>query len=266
MNHLMDDLTSRGPVSKNRMMTGVVPHTRPGPLEMALEKAWSQFEHQSMEPRRLWQRFLLGRRFHLRFLDRSEMTIEVPFGTLPDCNNCVELCCTGPNAIVSLRLKDIAVLVDAGLGSYIHRSKETKLEILQNTHAASLARDSIFYSAFPTLQRDHTGTCALLGPQLKCSVFPNWPLSCARYPYALDSENRVIFLAKGCSSHRRISVDDAPDSIQKLVQASIDCYNERIKDILLLHLALDNLNELGFLRYLNLSPQFLKKHLKGTPA
>jgi Fe-S-cluster containining protein len=256
----MSDSSPRAPVSLSASVSGVIPKPRPGPLEQALDQLWDQSAPRLSRPRYLWTYLKLRRNYHLRFLKRSDMKLEVPFGLLPDCPNCLNVCCAGPQSIVTLRLKDIAALVDSGLSEHIQKTEQKKLLVLPPSHAAQLAQKSIFHAFFPTLKRDPTGTCTLLGPRLTCTAYPSWPISCARYPYSLDSENHVIFLAKGCESHRQIGINDAPKAIQNLVQAAIDGYNERIKDIILLHVALGELEDLGFLKFLSVTDTFWEKH------
>ena len=66
------------------------------------------------------------------------------------------------------------------------------------------------------LARDQTGTCALLTADRTCGAFPSWPLSCARYPYALDLQRRVVFWAKGCGSSTVLPSGEAPENIKRL--------------------------------------------------
>jgi Fe-S-cluster containining protein len=220
----------------------------PGAVESALEELWSRSRYRLYHPKNVWRWLDLRRRFELRFLRASAMRVAVPARLLPDCATCTDICCTGPNAVVSLRLADIAALVDAGLERHVvHERPDADGD-------ASWARQeadwSVFHRMFPVLQRDVTGTCALLTEDRMCGAYPAWPLSCARYPYALDVLNSRVFLAKGCESHRLMSADDAPDAVRRLVDAAVRGYNERLRDVILLHVALDELQELDLLRFL----------------
>ncbi|MFZ9886348.1 MAG: hypothetical protein ACO3JL_02495 [Myxococcota bacterium] len=227
------------------------PAYEPGPRERALEELWRATRYRLHSPRHLWSWFDLRRRYELRFLRVGAMKIEVPAGLLPDCESCVELCCTGPNAIVSLRLSDIAALCDRGLEGYIAKERPASTKPAP-TWARWEADVSVFHRVFPVLRRDGTGTCALLTEDRHCGAWPGWPLSCARYPYALDALRGRVFLAKGCRSHRLVTIDDVPGSVRSLVENTVRAYNERVKDIILLHLALPELHELGFLDHLSL--------------
>lgn len=257
----MAKLPILAPESSSAPVSALVPRKRPGPLEEALRALWESTSPKLSRPLHLWTWFTLQRKHHLHFLRRSQMKIEVPVGLLPDCKNCLEVCCTGPQSEVTLRLRDIAVLIDGGLSQHIQRRKADKSSPVPKSRSGRMAQASVFYEFFPSLTRDATGTCTLLGPELLCTAYPNWPLSCARYPYSLDLENNVIFLAKGCQSHRKIQIDDAPDAIRKLVRSAIDGYNERIKDIILLHLAGLELEQMGLLQFLSINETFLKKYV-----
>ena len=229
-----------------------------GPVEQALAALWPTARQRLYSLRGVPTWLKLNRRFRLRLVRPRKVKVLVPAGRLPDCEACVELCCTGPNALVSLRLADVARLVDAGLEAFIApRSADPSLAAEARSRAKpSFARRrleaSVFADMFPVLSRDDTLTCRLLNEDRLCGAHPSWPVSCQRYPYAFDAEHDVVFLAEGCRSHRLISIDDAPDSVARLVNAAVDAYNQRVKDIVLLHVALREVWELGLLRYLEL--------------
>ena len=163
--------------------------------------------------------------------------------------------------MVSLRLTDIAALVDRGLTAHIETARPPKADPKDATVARLEADGSLFHEVFPVLRRDATMTCTLLGDDRRCRAYPDWPLSCARYPYALDALSGRVFLAEGCRSHRRIHLDDAPDAARRLIDAAIAGYNQRIKDVLLLHMELDALHALGLTRFLRL-PKRLERKLR----
>lgn len=232
---------------------------RVGPLEEALTALWPIARARVYRWGWLRQTFALRRRFHLRFLRLGELKVVVPTGQTPDCENCVELCCTGPNAVVSLRLRDIAALSDAGLEQFITHERpatpagtSTRAVNRSSTWARREADGSVFHHAFPVLARDATGTCKLLTEDRRCGAFPAWPLSCARYPYALDLQSRVVFFAKGCASTAILPAAEAAPRVRALVRAVVDGYNERVKDAVMLAVARAELRELGLLRHLKL--------------
>lgn len=233
----------------------------PGPTEKALSALWQQTRYRLHSPRYLWTWLELRRRFDLGLVRASSLKVMVPRGLVPDCESCLDLCCTGPNAVVSLRLTDVAALKDAGLERYMTHERPL-LDDDRKTWARLEADWSVFHRAFPVLQRDATGTCALLTEDRMCGAYPAWPLSCARYPYALDVLHGRVFLAKGCDSHRSLSLDDAPDTIRRLVDNAVHAYNERVKDVILLHIALEELHQLGLVQHLKLEGR-LKKRADG---
>jgi hypothetical protein len=159
----------------------------------------------------------------------------------------LDVCCTGPNAIVSLRFQDIARLLDHGRASHIGFDRPPPPP--KPGWARKEAEESVFARVFPVLTRDQTGTCTLLTADRMCGAYPSWPLSCARYPYALDLQLKVIFYAKGCGSTLDVRPADAPVRVRSLVRAVVDAYNERIKDVLLLALAQHELRDLGLLQH-----------------
>ena len=241
------------------------PQHRAGAVELALAELWRVKSGDFYTLKNLWTVLRLRRRFSLTMLTIEKLKVAIPRGQVPDCENCLDLCCTGPNAVVSLRLRDIAVLMDLGLTSHIARDRPQappppttpprKQKAAAKAAAKALpwarreAEASVFHHAFPTLVRDPTGTCSLLTEDRLCSVFPSWPLSCARYPYALDLRNGVIFYAKGCRSTRIAEVSAAPLHVRRLVRAVVESSNARVRDIVLLATAKPELEQLGLLAW-----------------
>ena len=225
---------------------------QPGPLEQELEKLWPVARARLFRWRNFGRSVRLRRMFQLRPLRAEQLTLKMPRGQVPDCDACVEICCTGKDAIVSLRLRDIAALVDAGLQEHIAHDRPVLPPRQQKKlgWARREADDSVFHQAFPVLRRDPTGTCTLLTEDRKCGAWPAWPLSCARYPYALDLQNRVVFYAKGCASTQLLPVNEAPFKVRELVLAVVDAYNARVKDVVLVAMAKDELRAMGLLRFL----------------
>ncbi|MBM4283405.1 MAG: hypothetical protein FJ137_22565 [Deltaproteobacteria bacterium] len=219
----------------------------PGPVERALADLWR------VERERFWRLANLGtilrlrRRFALQTLRAADLTVVVPRGQVPDCEACVDLCCTGPHAVVSLRLRDVAALVDRGLTAHLTFDRPPPPP--SSSWARREAEGAVFARAFPVLTRDATGTCRFLTEQRLCGAWPSWPLSCARYPYALDLQSRVVFYAKGCQSTRQATYDEAPARVRALVDAVVESYNARVRDVVLLAVARPRLRELGLLEW-----------------
>jgi Fe-S-cluster containining protein len=230
----------------------------PGTLERALDELWEKARFRLYSPRHLWTWLDLSHRFDLRLIRPQSVKVMVPRGLLPDCESCLELCCTGPNAVVSLRLADIAALEDAGLSHAITHERPS-IDDEDKSWARLENEWSVFSRAFPVLKRDATGTCALLTEDRLCGAYPSWPLSCARYPYAFDALRERVFLAKGCGYHRELSFEDAPGAVRRLVDNAVRAYNERVKDVILLHVALEELHALGLLKHLKLEGRLARR-------
>lgn len=234
------------------------PVHQPGPTERALADLWP-IARARVDSLKHWRETLsLRRRFSLRMLRVGELTVAVPRGQTPDCEQCADICCTGPNAIVSLRLRDIAALTDAGLDRFIvpsdgERAPLDKHQRKRATWARRELDDSVFHRAFPVLARDSTRTCALLTEERMCGAFPAWPLSCARYPYALDLQLKTVFYAKSCTSTQVLPSSEAPLKVRELVRAVVEAYNERVKDAVLVHMAKHELTDLGLAKHVDWS-------------
>ncbi|MDA0713270.1 MAG: YkgJ family cysteine cluster protein [bacterium] len=224
-----------------------------GPIEFQLQELWLNAKNRAYLPNN-WFKFLeLKRRFDLNFILYKDIKIKVPSGKIPNCEDCEEICCTGPNSIVSLRLRDIAAFIDAGLTKHITHERP-RLSLLGNvmSEARKDNEASIFSQVFPVLTQDKTNTCTLLDENRLCTAYPNWPLSCARYPYAIDVANKIIFYAKGCGSYNICHPSEVTIAVRNLVTATIDSYNERIQKILLIYFAENELRELGLLTFLRM--------------
>ena len=227
----------------------------PGPKELALAALWPRARVR-VDTFKYWRETLrLRRRFSLKMLRLNDLKVAVPRGQLPDCESCTDVCCTGPNAIVSLRLRDVAALVDAGLERFVVRERPQlpRKQLAGSTWARREADGSVFHRAFPVLLRDDTGTCALLTEDRMCGAHPAWPLSCARYPYALDLQSKHVFWAKGCASTTLVPAIDAPIRVRALLRSVIDAYNERVKDAVLVHVARKELEALDLARHIDWS-------------
>jgi Fe-S-cluster containining protein len=230
-----------------------------GSLNKDLEELWKKAKGRVYQPGYLVKTFRLRRYFELRSIQLHEVKVEILKSQVPDCDNCVDICCTGPNAVVSLRLSDIARLVDAGLSQHIVRPRpdatdEGKVQgkrLPVFSRASHDLKESLYSRVFPVLSRDKTGTCTLLDENRLCGAYPGWPLSCARYPFALDADNKRMFWAAGCGEKTLLPATETAGRVRDLVEACLRSYNERIKDVVLLHVALPELFDMGFFEFLN---------------
>jgi hypothetical protein len=225
------------------------PQHIPGPIEQALASLWRDQAPHFYSPRNIVRQLRLRRRFDLTPVRLEKLKVAIPTAQVPDCDNCLDLCCTGDNAVVSLRLRDIAVLMDLGRTDLISHERPPPPPKDKATWARREADGSVFHAAFPVLARDATGTCRALTEERLCGLWPSWPLSCARYPYALDRRHGVIFYAAGCRSTRIAPVSEAPVAVRGLVRAVVDAYNERLRDVLLLAFAREDLRARGLLQW-----------------
>lgn len=239
----------------------------PGPMSQALNAVWREARFRLWHPRFWWRHLRLRSRYDLDPIQLSKVTIKIPHGVVPDCHNCQEVCCTGHTSVVSLRLADVATLVDAGLQRHIthHKPSFSIAQLEKNTALHHLVQNE-FWSWFPILTQDETQTCTLLGKDLQCSAYPAWPHSCARFPYSFNYEAHTIFYAGSCHYSKSVSVADAPLMTGRLVRAAIDAYNQRIRDIILVHVAAAELEQIGLLEYLRLPDKLLPKVAKGVKA
>jgi len=235
-------------------MPGTLPERKPGPTEAALSALWAAESPHFYSFRNVVRIIRLRRRFDLRPVSLNGLKVAIPTGQVPDCEACVDLCCTGDNAVVSLRLRDVAVLMDIGRTDLISHARPVLVSTRKRPLSAGrvAADTSVFHQAFPVLARDETGTCMALTEERQCGLWPDWPLSCARYPYALDRKNGVVFYAAGCRSVRTAPVEEAPVVVRRLVRAAVDGYNERLRDIMLLAFCRPALSSLGLLDHLRL--------------
>ena len=187
----------------------------------------------------------------LRLLDADAVTIGAPAGKINDCSGCNDSCCVGKRATVLLRLRDIATLVDLGRTDLITTAKPT-FDPDEIAHRPALARQlaSRSWRMFPVLKQNGFGACAALTVQGKCAIYPHWPMSCARFPYALHLDDAEIFYSQRCNSfwiHPR-----AGARVKAMAAAAVASYNERIKDLVLLAYAPRQLEDLGLLQFISL--------------
>lgn len=228
----------------------------PLPTVQALQKLWERLRQRPLwMPPHFWRYMALRRRTHLRLLDPDRVRLAVPVGKVNDCGCCNDICCVGPRSTVLLRLRDIATLMDVGRTDLIAADKpafsaaELSERPALRRHVASTA-----WQTFPVLRQNNLRACAALTTEGKCSLYPYWPLSCARFPYSLHLDDEEVFYSQRCDSYW-VHPDLQPLA-QCMARLAVDGYNERIKDLVLLEYASDELRALGISRFLGgeLSP------------
>ncbi|MEZ0312371.1 MAG: YkgJ family cysteine cluster protein [Myxococcota bacterium] len=223
---------------------------KPLPTVAALERLWDE-----VAARPLWAggRFFLylrlRARMRLAMVRPEQLTSIVPEGKVNDCSACTELCCIGHEQTVSLRFRDIATLVDIGREDLMTTTKPVfSATTLAEKPALARTVASEAWRRFPVLVQNSFGACKALSDEGKCTLYPHWPTSCARFPYALDIESDEITYSPRCRSFW--IRPDAGAKVTAMKVAAVAAYNERIKDLVLLAYAPERLDDLGLTRYL----------------
>jgi Fe-S-cluster containining protein len=219
---------------------------RPLPTVRALEKLWDEVAERPLwAGGRFFKYLRLRAKVRLKFADPKQFTTIAPEGKVNDCSACYELCCVGKNQTVSLRFRDIATLIDIDRVDLITQTKP-KLDDESPARARTAASDA--WRRFPVLAQNSYGACNALSTAGKCTLYPYWPTSCARFPYTLEIENRVISYSPRCRSFW--IRPDVGEKIDAMKVAAVAAYNERIKDLVLLAYAPERLAELGLARFI----------------
>jgi hypothetical protein len=218
-----------------------------GPTEQALEALWSRYAVG-------WKRLLspsvieelkLRASFDVDLVPVHRIANKIPAGTIPDCAACEDLCCVGLENVVSLRLTDIATLIDIGRTDLMTKKKPNfPKDMLRRRPALYEVVGSELWRALPVLRQiGESRICAALTPELKCSLHPYWPTSCERFPYTLSPKKKTVSWGTRCPS--RTSGPEHQERSEQLFTASIETYNERVKDAVLLAHARAELEQIG---------------------
>ncbi len=216
---------------------------RAGPTESALRALWRR--HRTPVRRLLSGAFLrewaLRRRFDLRPL--GDVELEISIGAAPSCPDCPNLCCGGWDNLVSLRLKDLALLIDLGRTELISRRKPRfPAALLAERPGLEALEASFSWRTLPVLrQTSPGGPCAALEGR-RCGLHPHWPSSCARFPYALDSTRRKIQWGTRCPVQK---ARPDPEHGARLREATLAAYEARVMDAVLLFHARSELDRIG---------------------
>lgn len=211
-----------------------------------LQLRWSHLK----QALRLWWRH---GRANLR---RQTLRSTVRERAVPDCGQCPDNCCRGPN-LVSLRLQDMARLLDAGLGWAIVAPGSHDTKRMLELEGPGSARP------FPVLARKADGSCVFLDAHNRCSIHPIRPLTCRRFPYVISDDLVQIGYSQSCPSWRH--GNDA--ECQALEQASVDSYNARVQDLWTLAFAPALLERLGLAAHLPglHFARVLRRHRHASP-
>jgi Fe-S-cluster containining protein len=215
-----------------------------------LAKLW-----QDLAKRPLWRRPYTGKyiklalKTRLTFIDPRRVKVMVPSGKVNYCQECTANCCVGKSSTVMLRLQDIAKLIDCKQDGLITFDMPTFTQEEQDERPALWRNlQGMGLKTFPIIKQTPYHACMALSEDGQCKLYPHWPTSCARFPYSLHADDRVIFYSPRCSSYR---VDKASiASARHMQEAAVDAYNARIRDIIMLEYVPEELRRLGLMGFI----------------
>ncbi len=195
----------------------------------------------------IFRELALRASFDVDLVSAKEIANKIPAGTIPDCDACEDLCCVGLENVVSLRLTDVAVLMDIGRTELMTKKKPNFPESMLRTRPAIYeVVGSELWRTLPVLRQiGESRICAALTQDLKCSLYPHWPKSCQRFPYTLSPKKKTVSWGTRCNSKSLIPDEEKIARSRQLFQATIDAYNERVKDAVLLVHARRELDAIG---------------------
>lgn len=218
-----------------------------GPVSQALESLWAR--HRSAWRRLLSPRAIteltLRASFDVDVISPRWIANKIPRGTIPDCPSCDDICCAGLENVVSLRLKDVAMLIDIGRTDLMSRKKPNfPREWLRRRPGLHELVGSELWRTLPVMRQvGDLRICAALSPDLRCSIHPHWPTSCERFPYTLSAVRRTVTWGTRCPSRQCAPEHEARSDA--LFRGALDAYNERVKDAVLLAHARPRLEAMG---------------------
>lgn len=223
-----------------------------GPTGSALAALWTKYERGSKRlfSRRIWKELVLREAFDLDLFVPNKVKNEIPSGTIPDCARCEDICCAGTENVVSLRLRDIATLIDLGKTDLISKKKPrfSERELRTRPFLRELT-ESFLWRTLPVMKQiGEQRICAALTPEIRCSLHPHWPLSCERFPYTLSAHRRAVAWGTRCPE-KKVEPEQRERS-EQMFGAAIETYNDRIRDAILLTHGMRELEKLGVTEFL----------------
>lgn len=227
--------------------------TRPLPTVAALDALWARVASRPLWAPPNFLRYLaLRARARLTRLDPARVQVRAPAGMVNDCASCRDNCCIGPRSTVLLRLRDIATLVDLGREDLIAPGAPAFADDeLAGRPALRRQVASESWRVFPKLRQNRFHACGALTDEGRCSLHPHWPLACARFPYALDLTRHEVFYSRRCDSFWIRHDGRADARVAAMKVAAVAAYDERVKDLVLLAYAHEELDALGLARHLS---------------
>jgi Fe-S-cluster containining protein len=219
----------------------------PGPCEQGLDRLWDRHRHgwRRLLSKQLAIEIQLRAAFDTELIAPWEVASQVPPATIPDCEACTDTCCAGIENLVSLRLVDVASLIDLDRTDLIAKEKPRFPESMlkDRPHLAELM-ESLLWRTLPVLRQvGESRVCAALGADRKCTIHPRWPTSCERFPYSLAAARRQVSWGSRCRWEKKGEALEARS--RELADAAVAAYNERVRDAVLLHHARPELDALG---------------------
>ncbi|MEL7372119.1 MAG: hypothetical protein AAFN74_24550 [Myxococcota bacterium] len=221
--------------------------TPPSPHTEALDALWSSYRSKwrRLLSRNAVQELRLRASFDVDLLAHWRMKNRTPAGTIPDCPNCNNICCAGLENVVSLRLKDVACLIDIGRTDLMSKKKPNfpRSMLVERPGLRELVASELWRTLPVLRQTGDLKVCAALGPDLKCTLYPNWPLTCERFPYTLNVMRKQVTWGTRCPSRQRDSSFEPRR--KEMYKAALNAYDERVKDAVLLAHARKELDAAG---------------------
>lgn len=216
-----------------------------------LKKLWAEISTRKLfKFKNFFKDLILLQKYDLRFIAPERLIFNFDKNLLPDCENCAKNCCHGAENTVSLRLIDIARLLDAGLTEAIdldNRSFQADNYFKKYPQNLRFVKNDS-WKFFPVLKRVNN-ICPYLDKNNRCSIYKYRPITCRRFPYIISNDKKHIIFSKKCHHTKRL---DDKTAQQELFNAALDSYNEKIKDLILVNYARKELERLGIIKYLNI--------------
>ena len=168
-----------------------MPERDKGATERALDTLYQKYARSGKRllSRRLVSELRLRAYYDLRSVDLRKVANKVPLGTVPDCPSCPDLCCVGVENVVSLRLSDVALLVDLDRTDLISKAKPNfPLAMLEmRPHLFDLVESELWRTLPVLKQLGRSRVCAALTEENQCSLYPigQVPVNAFRTPFAV---------------------------------------------------------------------------------
>jgi hypothetical protein len=152
--------------------------------------------------------------------------------------------------VVSLRLTDVALLMDIDRTDLMARKKPNFPAHMMRTRPAlrELVASELWRMLPVLVQLGEERVCAALSPDRRCSIHPHWPSSCERFPYTLSAMRSEVIWGRRCQPKK--TGDEWVERSKQLYRSTIDAYNKRVMDAVLLTHARAELDALGIGKWL----------------